>query len=253
MGAVETIARDARETLQFLLPRQCAGCGFDGEVLCQVCVDGLSNRGLVVQLALQRHLYRRPIVAATDHDPRVKAVITAFKDKGLHPLATPLSSVMAEAWSTHGAVYGRRVLCVPVPSAAWGMVRRGYEPTWLLASRLSRRVPAARAVSALQRGHSLIGRQRKTMSRRERLITTPRYRSRFDLRGYAVVIVDDVVTTGASLEAAALALTRAGARVVGAVVAAAAIRESSGYVEAGNFGDSALASGLRLRPLQADS
>jgi predicted amidophosphoribosyltransferase len=253
MGTMATIAQAARETMDFLLPRECASCGVDGEALCNDCADALVNKALVVQLAFQRHLYECPIIAATDYGSRAKAVISAFKDKGMHSLATPLSTVMAGAWSTHGALWRTPVLLVPVPSAPGGRIRRGYEPTWLLASQLATRIPAARAIRALQRRHTLFGRQRKTMSRRERLVTTPRYRSRFDLRGYAVVIVDDVVTTGVSLEAAALALTHSGARVVGAIVAASATREGSASREAGNSGDSTLATGLRWRPSQADS
>lgn len=248
-----TLVEVARETLQFLLPRHCTGCGVGADVLCGECRGSLSNTSHLVQLAISRHLYGRPVIAVCDYDPRTRAVITSFKDKGMHPLASPLATLMAEAWSRHGVSSGKPVLVVPVPSAPGGKIRRGYEPTWLLAQELAHRVPAARATRALGRSGMVLSRQRKTLKRRARLLTTPTYRSRCDLEGYSVVLVDDVVTTGVSLEAAARALTDAGADVIGAIVVASAAKERRPSVEAGNYGDTALATGLRLRPSQADS
>lgn len=253
MAAMTPLVEVARDTLQFFLPRQCAGCGVGADVLCVECRSALSNRSHLVQLAISRHLFGRPVVAVSDYDPRARAVITAFKDRGMHPLARPLATVMAEAWSRHDLSGGQPVLVIPVPSAPGGKIRRGYEPTWLLAQELAQRVPAARATRALGRSGTALSRQRKTLKRRARLLTTPLYLSRCDLEGYSVVIVDDVVTTGASLEAAARALTDAGANVMGAIVMASATKESRPSTEAGNCGDTALATGLRLRPSQADS
>ena len=253
MAAMTSLMEAARDTLQFLLPRQCAGCGVDDAALCVACTHALSNRSRLVQLAIARHLFQCPVVAVSDYNPRARAIVTAFKDKGMHPLASPLATAMADAWSRYGVSKGTPVLVIPVPSARGGKIRRGYEPTWLLACELAQRIPLARSAKALQRTGKWGGRQRKTLRRRERLIATPRYLSRYDVRGYSVVIVDDVVTTGASLEAAAHALTDAGAQVLGAIVVASAARESRPSPEAENCGDTALATRLRLRPSQADS
>lgn len=248
-----SVLEAARDTLQFLLPRYCAGCGVDDAALCADCTHAMTTKSHPVQLAISRYLFGRPVIAVSDYDPQTRAVVTAFKDKGMHPLAAPLATLMAQAWRAHGNSWAQPVLVVPVPSARGGKIRRGYEPTWLLATELAQRVRCARATKALQRPGMWLGRQRKTLSRRERLSVAPRYLSRLDVRGYSVVIVDDVVTTGASLEAAARALADAGAEVLGAIVVASATGESRSSTQAENCGDRALATGLRLRPSQADS
>ena len=253
MAAMTTLEETIRDTVQFLLPRQCAGCGVDGDALCDECVGALSEQSHLVQLAISRHLFGRPVIAVCDYDPRAKAVVTTFKDKGMHTLARPLAALMAEAWSAHRLGQGQPLLIVPVPSARGGKVRRGYEPTWLLSTHLCRQVPATRAVRALRRTGMVASKPRKTMRRRARLINTPTYQSRVDLRGYSVVIVDDVVTTGASLESAARAILEAGAEVVGVIVVASATRQSPSPTKAENYGDTSLATGLRWRASQADS
>jgi ComF family protein len=100
---------------------------------------------------------------------------------------------------------------VPVPTAAARARRRGYDQARLLARELSRRTGLpyldclARHGNAHQVGAS--GGTRRSQLQGVFRVTVPGAR----LRGARLVLIDDVMTTGATLEAAAAALTRAGA------------------------------------------
>jgi ComF family protein len=248
MDALATIFRD---TLQFFLPRECAGCGAEGSDVCGYCVAHLSGLAHRVSLSFTRALFSKPVIAVTGYTPLARAVVTSFKDRGRHGLAEPLSSLMAQAWSLTD-LHHLPTLLVPIPSARGGRMRRGYEPTAVLAQQLARRLPAARGASVLERRVSDGFVQRKTLRRRQRLATPPRFVSRCDLRNEPVVIIDDVVTTGASLESAAHALQDAGANILGALVVASVQRAGRSQGDRGIEGDTALATRLRWRASPVD-
>jgi ComF family protein len=111
-------------------------------------------------------------------------------------------------------------LVVPVPLHLWRRYRRGYNQAERLARAIARRTLLPLDTAALRRRRA--GRRQLGLSRRERLrslagcfVARPgRARDR------TILLVDDVVTTGATLEACARALLAAGARrVIGCVLA----------------------------------
>ncbi len=120
------------------------------------------------------------------------------------------------------------VVLVPVPSAAAAVRRRGYDATATLARSAARRLRDDHAVSvrrllAQRRGvRDQVGLD--AAARSANLAGALRLRRAQGAlpRGSVVVLVDDVVTTGASLAEAARALEAAGVVVLGAATVAAA-------------------------------
>lgn len=113
-------------------------------------------------------------------------------------------------------------LVVPVPLHWWKRWRRGYNQSELIAGRLAQRlgVPCRRLLKRIRGGSILAGLSRS--ERLDRMRHAFRSRWRVGLRGEVVLLVDDVLTTGATSGAAARALRKAGAGcVVLAVVARA--------------------------------
>ena len=111
---------------------------------------------------------------------------------------------------------------VPVPSTPSRIVERGYNQSALLASALSRKAKMSYFPTALERVHSAPHQVGADKAQRASQVagafrTNRRYTSKAD-----VILVDDVVTTGATSAACAEALKAVGARLI-AVVAVARV------------------------------
>lgn len=215
-----------------LLPRECAGCGVPGRVLCRRCAGLLA----VPHLAQPRRFPAGfpPTVAAGCYDGPVRPALNAFKERGRAELAGPLGAALALAVAAVLAgVPGRphEVGLVPVPSAASALRARGRDHVRELTTRAvaelrAAGVPAREARLLRRSGRVLDSAGLSAGQRRANLAGT------FALRphpgklsaGAALVVVDDVVSSGATLTEAAAVLApvlgAGGAPVLAAVVAA---------------------------------
>jgi ComF family protein len=108
--------------------------------------------------------------------------------------------------------------CVlPVPLSTQRLRERGYNQAWELARRIGEQLQIATDARALVRGRDTmhqvgLGRAARASNLRHGLWTDPRAAAR--IRGRRLALVDDVMTTGATADAAARALLRGGAAQV---------------------------------------
>lgn len=152
----------------------------------------------------------------------VSSLLLAYKERGARPLAAPLGSALGAA--VRAASGGRPVSVVPVPSSAAARRRRGTDVLLALATRAARESGAPlgpeRALALVRRPRDQAG-----LGARERAANL---RGAMVLRGRApalpVVVVDDVVTTGATAGEAVRALRAAGCEVIGIAAVAATPR-----------------------------
>jgi ComF family protein len=148
-----------------------------------------------------------------------RRLVHALKYDGWTVAAVP----MAEAVARFAPDALRRAeLLVPVPLGRTRLRERGHNQAGLLADAL-----AARSGSLV--AHDVLLRRRETRTQtdlapdaRRRNVSGAFAPGPRSARGLVVALVDDVLTTGATLGAAAVALARAGAREVGAVTFARA-------------------------------
>lgn len=244
-----------------LFPVYCAACGTADTLLCANCAGRLRKlAGQPFSAAEQAPALGSvdgeallPVVAAGRYRNELSQTILAFKNHGALPLARELSSLLSGALEAAlladppglvelpatGLPGQRRLppVLVPVPCSAAGFRRRGYDPLAELFKAQRRRGTDWFAVELLlKRSRRGFRRWRagpqKALSgaaRRARSKGSLRVRARAHriLRGRDCVIVDDVLTTGATLAEAARALTAAGCTVRGAVVLAAVVRHTS--------------------------
>jgi ComF family protein len=159
--------------------------------------------------------------AGGDFDGALRAAIHAFKYEGRRSLAMPLGRLMQST----GSDLLRDAHCVvPVPLHAWRHFRRGFNQASDLAKTVG--VPVAHVLwrtraTTSQSGLTAAARRRNVRGA-FRLSPLLSVRRREDLlRDRIVVVVDDVRTTGATLNACAEVLRAAGAREVRALTAAA--------------------------------
>lgn len=155
-------------------------------------------------------------VAAAEYAGEVRALVLACKEQGRADVASVLAAVLARLI---GELPAGHLVLVPGSKAGW--VRRGFHPVQLLVQR------AGRSGVLLRSGAGGgAGGQQKTRSRDERLAAAldlrvpPRYRQR--LVGTPCIVLDDVVTTGATMRSA-LAAVRAAGGIPVAVVALARV------------------------------
>jgi ComF family protein len=224
----------AEALLELVYPPRCAACGegIASEPFCSVCgeaVDpvpaGCGRCGMPGP---------DPLCGACRADPpafdAVRAggvfggpladAIHAFKYGGRSALARPLG-----AWLAREAPLPAGAVIVSIPLARGRRIERGYDQAALLADALARSAGARhrRLRGALVRTRETPPQVGKTRAERSRNVAGAfRTVRRAEIAGRDVVLVDDVVTTGATADAAARALRDAGARTVEVVALARA-------------------------------
>jgi ComF family protein len=203
-GALSELFLDA---LALLLPVSCVGCGAVDRALCAACRPAL--RAVPESRLLPDGT---TVSAALRYEGVVRHAVLDFKENGRTDAARALAAPLATAVScaASGPV---RLVAMPVTRAAYR--RRGYDPVRLLLRRAGLGAPhdvlELRRASGEQKN---LGRVARSENREGTMA------ARRDLATWRIVLVDDVVTTGATLIEAARAVRAAGGQVVAAAVLA---------------------------------
>jgi predicted amidophosphoribosyltransferase len=195
---------------ELVLPHSCAGCRAPGRALCAGCrPTGLPRACAVAGLS---------VFAAGDYQDGMRAALIAYKERGRTELARPLGTLLAAAVQAVDERAGPACL-VPIPSAARARRERGGDHVLRLA-RTASRVSGVPVFRALRLDHEV--RDSAGLDRGERATNLAgAFTAMRCSDGRRPIVVDDIVTTGATLREAVRALESAGwPTPVAAVVAA---------------------------------
>ncbi|MEW2551233.1 ComF family protein [Streptomyces zhihengii] len=209
-----------REISGLVLPADCAGCGRRRTLLCERCARVLHGGPVRRARPVPEPAGLPAVHAAAAYGDAVRAVILAHKERGAMGLAAPLGRALAGAVraAAPGSAGGAGpLLLVPVPSARRAVRARGHDA--------ARRIACSAAAELRRSGRSAavlpVLRQVRPVADQAGLGVPERLANvsgSMRARDAAVrlpacgvpVLVDDVMTTGASLAEAARALRAAG-------------------------------------------
>lgn len=141
-------------------------------------------------------------------DGAIRRAIHAFKYRHVAALGEPLGNILAEFWQQ---VAWPVDLIVPVPLHSHRQRERGYNQAALLAQGLVRAAHLPLRANALQRVRATASQMTLDAAQRRSNVNAAFRSDDNGLRGKRVLLVDDVCTTGATLNACAVALKSAGA------------------------------------------
>jgi ComF family protein len=213
-----------RVLLDLVLPPRCAGCGLEGELLCGPCGAPLRRRlaeppGLPVGMPASLPAGLLQLEWCATYSGTVRDALHALKYRGQRRLREPLAEALADRWHVAGRG-GDLVTWVPIHDSR--RRERGFDQAEDLARAAAARLglPVGGCLQRWQRTaaqHALaqVDRARNTAG----VFALPTGASEL-VAGRWVLIVDDIVTTGATLAACAAALLEGGAAAVSAVTVA---------------------------------
>jgi ComF family protein len=222
--------------INLVFPPVCVHCGKVGALICEECLAMVAwveapvcaKCGRPVSRPIQqcavcrkRPLPLKQIRAALLFKTVVPGMIHHLKYRNAFALAEPLGDLMVQAWprwQTHTD------LILPIPLHAKRRKKRGYNQSELLVNQLCLSLSITTETRLLQRTRhtppqvGLNAVDRQTNVKGAFSVTDPE-----KVKGREILLVDDVFTTGATLKAAADALTSAGAKSVSAYCLARAL------------------------------
>ncbi len=214
-------------SVDLLFPKRCVGCDVEGAFLCGECRDDLptleppycficSQPGdLMVRLCAR--CWERPLQIDSIRSPyrfegAIRNAVHSLKYRNLRAMAPVLAGLLAEF------VVSQRIeadLLVPAPLHPKRERSRGYNQSLLLSRETGALLNMETSNDALRRVQNTPSQASVSSEEERQTNVTNAFQASPDLVvGKRVIILDDVCTTGATLEACSLALKAAGAAYV---------------------------------------
>jgi ComF family protein len=215
--------------LNLLYPQKCLGCGREGELICESCRAKLPRlspplcprcgrpqpSGMLCPDCISRNTCIDGLRAPFKFEGLARECVHQLKYKNLRSVAQSLSSFMADYFRANPLPVNT---LIAVPLHPKRLKERGYNQSDLLASHLANRLDLTVDRQSLVRRRYVLPQARTASAVERRRNVHQAFESRALPPDRAVLLIDDVATSGATLEACAAALKAAGARSVWGLV-----------------------------------
>ena len=211
--------------LDLVLPLECGGCGAPSTRWCAACADELALNPDAPRVVTPRIDPGVPVFALGRYAGARRRAIVAMKDRGRSDLSTPLARALGLGvhrllmWG----LLDVPLTIVPAPTRGWAARHRGGDPVSRIAALATAGNPDIAVVRALRMKASARDSAGLSSAARERNITGRVLLTRRPVPPDGeVLLVDDIVTTGATACESVRILHMAGARVAAVLALAAA-------------------------------
>lgn len=220
------LARLRRTALDLLFPCWCLGCGKEGSLICPACRRklpaitspicprcGKPQAGGILCPACSSHQYSIDGVRSPFRfEGVIRQAIHQFKYRNLRAIVEPLAELLGDYLTTH-PVPGE--VLVPVPLHRKRLRERGYNQSELLARELGKLVKLpVMAEGIVRRQHSPPQARATSISERRSNVNDAFSCGNRSLQNKRIILIDDVATSGATLDACAAVLKAAAASSV---------------------------------------
>ena len=224
MSVVDLLRHAASQALDVALPAACVGCGREGPPLCAACAPALDRRldapaGVPIGLPGELPAPLLQLDWCAPFGGTVRAALHAIKYAGEQRLAEPLGAAVARRWARVGVGTD---LVTHVPVHAERARTRGYDQAELIARAAARQLALPYAALLVRERATIAQFDLDRVDRADNVAGAFAARSGHgpDPAGRWILLIDDVVTTGATLAACADAMERAGALGTSAITVA---------------------------------
>ncbi|MFO8101275.1 MAG: ComF family protein [Dehalococcoidia bacterium] len=225
MALQTRLAQIPEAFLDLLFPLRCIGCGMEGGLICPSCTRGFpplpspfcERCGLPLKGAAScpkcnaNPLQINGIRSIFLHEKLARDAIHTLKYNNLKSLAGPLANFMARYLQSNPLPAD---VLVPVPMHSKRLRRRGYNQAQLLAKELGKLMGLPLSSTSLVRVTNTTSQVALKAQGRQANVAGAFSCKDNDLAGKRVLLIDDVCTTGATLNACAISLKAAGAASV---------------------------------------
>lgn len=221
-------------SVDWLFPPECIGCGREGVLICSDCWHGVVRANLNSCIYCGAQLPNRGVCARCEHLPHAideLRYLAAYQDvmrTAIHRLkyerdlgiALELADMLTQIVQ---ATNWQIDLIIPVPLSEKRKAQRGYNQAALLAYPLSLQLHLPENTKGLVRIHETRSQVNLNFQERQENVQGAFSADPTIVKDKTILLVDDVFTTGATINAAASALREAGSKRVYALTAAKAL------------------------------
>ena len=194
------------ELFDLLIPTRCAVCDRSGSELCEEC------KAVLVGVGYSSRIDDLEIWFLSEYSEELSKLLAAFKEKGQASLAKAIANAMAKAQIK--PKFDGQTFLIPVPSSTQNYRKRGYQPALLIANHLAAKDRNLQVRNSLYFEKRVVD-QASLDAKQRRINVQGAMRSERIIEGVSCLIVDDVITTGATALEAARSLRDSGAKVLG--------------------------------------
>jgi ComF family protein len=221
-------------SVDWLFPPECIGCGREGVLICPDCVHSMMRADLSSCIYCGAQLPKRGVCARCEHLPhainelRYGAAYQGVMRTAIHRLkyerdlgiALALAGMLTQIVQ---ATNWQIDMIMPVPLSERRKAHRGYNQAALLTYPLSLQLRLPENTKGLVRVHETRSQVNLNFQERQENVQGAFSADPAIVKEKTIILVDDVFTTGATLNAAATALKEAGCSGVYALTAAKAL------------------------------